>query len=162
MKNDPEPPGAPALDDLDVRILEYLRVDSRRPFLEIARHLKVSGGTVHARVGRMKALGVIVGANIAIDYRALGFGLTAFVGIKLSRAGDAKRIQTNLIEIPEIVELHYTTGPYSLFAKIVTTSMDALFDVLSNRMQSFEGIQSTETFVVLQSPLVRDPALKPG
>jgi Lrp/AsnC family transcriptional regulator for asnA, asnC and gidA len=147
------------IDDLDAKILEYLQVDSRRPFLEIARNLKVSGGTVHARVNRMRELGVIQGSKVVIDYEKLGFSVTAFVGIKLAKAKGFKQIQEQMLLIPEIVEVHYTTGAYSLLTKIVVASMRDLYRVLSDKLQAIEDIQSTETFVVLDTPLMRDPSL---
>lgn len=150
------------MDDLDLKILEYLQVDSRRPFLEIARNLKVSGGTVHARVNRLKEIGVIQGSKVVIDYEKLGFNVTAFVGIKLAKAKGFKQTQDQLRLIPEIVEVHYTTGAYSLLTKIVVASMQDLYQLLSDKLQAIEDIQSTETFVVLNTPLLRDPALQSG
>ena len=41
--------------------------DSRKPFLEIARDLKVSGGTIHGRVKKMKELGLLQGSKVIID-----------------------------------------------------------------------------------------------
>ena len=151
--------GGRDLDELDLKILEYLQADSRRPFLEIARYLKVSGGTVHARVNRLKELGVIQGSKVVIDYQKVGFHVMAFVGIKLSKAKEVKQIQEQLASIEEIVEIHYTTGAYSLLTKIVVPSMQDLYRLLADKLQRIEDVQSTETFIVLNSPLIRDPSL---
>jgi Lrp/AsnC family transcriptional regulator, regulator for asnA, asnC and gidA len=148
------------IDALDLSILEYLQVDSRRPYLEIARNLNVSGGTVHARINKMKELGIIRGSKLIIDYEKLSFSIFAFVGVKLAKAGSAKEVQTSLKAIPEIVEIHYTTGTYSLLLKVVARSMSDLYRLLSTSLQRIDDIQSTETFVVLNTPLVRDPFLK--
>lgn len=144
------------LDDLDKKILRFLQIDSRKPFLEIARDLSVSGGTVHSRVNRLRQEGVIRGSKIVVDYEALGYSVLAFVGIKLTEAGSFKNIQDRLEAIPEIIEVHYTTGSYSLFAKIAAQSINSLYELLSVKLQGLKEIQSTETFVILNTSVSRD------
>ncbi len=144
------------IDTLDRQILRFLQQDSRMPFLEIARALNVSGGTIHARVNRLKEDGIIDGSKIIINYNTLGYSVAAFVGIRLSKAGSVQQIQNGLAEIPEIVEVHYTTGSYSLLVKIVVSDMNSLYELLSSRLQTMKEIQSTETFVILNSPVMRD------
>jgi Lrp/AsnC family transcriptional regulator, regulator for asnA, asnC and gidA len=147
------------IDRLDRQILQVLQADSRKPFLEIARELKVSGGTIHARMARMREVGIVKGSKIIIDYEKLGFSVSTFVGIKLARAGSCGDIQERLREIPEIVEVHYTTGAYSLLIKIVVPSMRDLYKLLSGRLQNLDEIQSTETFIILNTSLDVEPAL---
>ena len=147
------------LDALDRKILEYLQVDSRRPFLEIARNLKVSGGTVHGRVNRLRELGVIRGSNVEIDYRALGFETVAFVGIRLTEAKQTTAVRDALVDLPEVVELHAATGPFALLVKIVTTTNEALHNLLTEKLHAVDHVAATETFLVLDTPLQRAPAL---
>jgi Lrp/AsnC family transcriptional regulator for asnA, asnC and gidA len=147
------------IDDLDRKILRFLQIDSRKPFLEIARELNVSGGTVHSRVNRLRQEGIIRGSKIVVDYEALGFSVLAFIGIKLAEAGSFKKIQDELESIPQIVEVHYTTGSYSLFVKIAAQNINALYELLSDKLQSIKEIQSTETFVILNTSVSRDLVL---
>ncbi|MFH1845265.1 MAG: Lrp/AsnC ligand binding domain-containing protein [bacterium] len=147
------------IDSLDRDILRLLRDDARRPFLEVARQLGVSGGTIHQRVARLKKTGVITGSRLAIDYRLLGFNVAAFVGIQLTQANASAEVQRRLLEIPEIVEIHYTTGKYSLLARVTAHSVDDLYRLLSGELQSSPDIQSTETFVILDTAVEREAAL---
>jgi Lrp/AsnC family transcriptional regulator for asnA, asnC and gidA len=147
------------IDDLDRKILRFLQIDSRKPFLEIARELNVSGGTVHSRVNRLRQEGIIRGSKIVVDYEALGFSVLAFIGIKLAEAGSFKKIQDELESIPQIVEVHYTTGSYSIFVKIAAQNINALYELLSDKLQSIKEIQSTETFVILNTSVSRDLVL---
>ena len=55
------------IDSLDVKILSALQEEARTPYLEIARKLIVSGGTIHQRVDKMKEAGIIKGSNISLD-----------------------------------------------------------------------------------------------
>lgn len=147
------------IDSLDRRILQALRSDSRRPYLEIARDLGVSGGTIHQRMAKMKEHGVVTGNRLAIDYRALGYDVSALVGIRLARAGSSGEMMDRLKSMPEIVEIHYTTGTYGLLVKVVVRSMGELYEFLSGKLQAFEDIQSTETFVILETAVQREPEL---
>lgn len=147
------------IDSLDRKILRHLQRDSRKPFLEIARDLGVSGGTIHARVNKMRDAEIIQGSKIVIDYSALGYEATAFMGIRLARAGAVADVQDQLKAIPEVVEMHYTTGTYSLLIKVMVPGMNDLYQLLIEKLQEIEDVQSTETFLVLKSPLVREPGL---
>ncbi len=147
------------IDSLDRQLLNLLRSDSRRPYLEIARELRVSGGTIHQRMAKLKESGVVTGSHLNIDYKLLGYDVSALVGVRLGRAGDSSIIRDQLLEIPEIVEIHYTTGTYSLLVKVVTRSMQDFYELLSERLQTFAAIQSTETFVILDTAVQRDPPL---
>jgi Lrp/AsnC family transcriptional regulator, regulator for asnA, asnC and gidA len=144
------------IDDLDREILRRLQADGRAHFLDLARELRVSGGTIHSRVNKMKAEGVITGAKVVVDPAALGFGVCAFVGIILSKAGLSAKTRERLKAIPEIVEVHYTTGTYSLLAKVVVRTIPDLYALLSQKLQGIEAIQSTETFVILDTSVDRD------
>ena len=47
------------IDHLDDKIIEILKKDSRRPFVEIATELNVSEGTIRSRVKKLFEEGVI-------------------------------------------------------------------------------------------------------
>lgn len=58
-------------------------------------------------------------------------------------------------KIPEVVDAHYTTGNYSIFAKIICRDTEHLRDILSRKLQAIKGIQRTETFISLEETLSR-------
>jgi len=60
-------------DQLDNHILEALMQDARTPFAELAKRFGVSAGTIHVRVEKMKQAGIITGAQITINPKALGY-----------------------------------------------------------------------------------------
>jgi Lrp/AsnC family transcriptional regulator for asnA, asnC and gidA len=147
------------IDEIDRAILRNLQSDARESFIEIARNLGVSGGTVHARVGRMKEQGLIKGSALLVDYAKLGYSVEAFIGLKLVRAHDCGTLMAKLETLPEVLEVHYTTGAYSLFIKVMARSMQDLHHILFERLQGFDEIQSTETFVILDTSLSRQREL---
>ncbi len=147
------------IDDVDREILRILQGDARASYLEIARKLGVSGGTIHARLARLRDEGLIRGSSLRVDYALLGYGVSAFIGLKLVRAHDCGTLMAKLDTLPELLEVHYTTGAYSLFIKVLAKSMQDLHRILFDRLQGFDEIQSTETFIILDTSLDRQLAL---
>ncbi len=144
------------IDELDREILRILQQDARASYLEIARKFNVAGGTIHARLAKMRDEGLIIGSRITLDYAKLGYTVSAFIGIKLVRAHDCGTLMEKLRAIDEVTEVHYTTGAYSLFIKIMAKSMKDLHTFLFERLQGLDEIQSTETFVILDTSMQRE------
>ena len=147
------------IDNVDRKILSCLLEDARQPFLEIARKLVVSGGTIHQRVDKMKKMGVIEGNKVQINFEKLGYDVTVFLGIHLSSARELAKVIKQLEKMPEVVEAHYTTGNYALLVKLHTKSIRDFHSFLAERLQAIEAIQSTESFISLDQPLKRDIVL---
>jgi len=150
------------LDDTDRKILDLLMQDAKMPYTEIARKVHVSGGTVHVRMARLEELGIVKGATLQIDYQKLGYGVNAFLGIYLLKSSVYASVAEQLREIPEVVSIHFTTGAYGIFARIVCRDTQHLRDVLHDRMQLIEGIERTETLISLEETLNRPIQLLPA
>ena len=144
------------LDDLDLQILDILIKDSRTPFLEIARKCHVSGGTIHVRMKKMEDIGIIKGTKLIVDTPKLGYDVCCFIGIFLDKAKSFNHALDQLELIKEIVELHYTTGEYSIFIKVICRSISDLQNLLMNKIQAVDGIQRTDTFISMFQPIDRN------
>lgn len=147
------------LDNLDRGILNALLENARTAYAELAKQFNVSPGTIHVRVEKMKQAGIILGTRVEIDPRRLGFDVCCFIGIILKSARDYPAALARLNALDEVVEAWYTTGHYSIFIKVMCRSIDALQLVLINKIQTIDEIQSTETLISLQNPIMR--AIKP-
>jgi Lrp/AsnC family transcriptional regulator for asnA, asnC and gidA len=147
------------IDGLDRQILEILQQDARTPFVEIARKLIVSGGTIHQRVDRMKELGIIRGSKVQVDFQKLGFDVTVFLGIHLSNTRELSQVIDELKNFKEVIEVHYTTGNYALLIKVQTKTIQDFHHFLANKLQTVDSIQSTESFISLDRPLMREVSL---
>lgn len=148
-------PKLPDIDEVDRQILSILMTDAKTPFTDIAKNIHVSGGTVHVRMRKMEQLGIVTGASLTIDYTKLGYDISAFLGIYLDKSSLYDEVAHELKKIPEIVEAHYTTGLYSIFAKIICRDTSHLKEVLHDKIQKIGGIQRTETFITLQESINR-------
>jgi len=143
------------LDEIDKKILSILMKNAKTPYTDIAKEIHVSGGTVHVRMNKMEEMGLVKGASLSIDYEKLGYDIVAFLGIYLNKSSMYDDVAKELEEIPEVVGAHYTTGAYSIFAKIVCKNTNHLRDILHDKIQPIKGIQRTETFISLQESINR-------
>ncbi|MCQ8891724.1 transcriptional regulator AsnC [Pseudoalteromonas carrageenovora] len=143
------------IDNLDKQILHALMANARTAYAELAKKFNVSAGTIHVRIEKMKQAGIITGTQLMIDTKQLGYDVCCFIGINLSNARDYPQTLIKLEALEEVVEAYYTTGNYSIFIKVMTKSIDHLQDVLINKIQAIEAIQSTETLISLQNPISR-------
>lgn len=143
------------IDNTDLQILGLLMEDANMPYTEIGKKINVSGGTVHVRMKKMEGLGIVKGSQLNIDHAKLGWDISAFLGIYLDKSSLYDEVAEQLISIPEVVNIHYTTGIYSIFAKIVCRDTTHLRQVLHDKIQKVGGIQRTETFISLEERINR-------
>lgn len=144
------------IDQTDLRILEILLADAKRPYTEVARRANVSQGTVHIRMAKLEEAGIVEKTTLKINHARVGFDITAFIGIYLEKSALYDRVLEKLKAIPEITNIHYTTGNYSMFVKIHCRDTTHLKQVLHDKMQQVEGIERTETMISLEESLDRN------
>jgi Lrp/AsnC family transcriptional regulator for asnA, asnC and gidA len=141
------------IDKTDKEILTLLLNDARTPFIEIARKLIVSGGTIHQRVDKMKQLGIIEGSCFRINLSKMGYDVTVFLGIHLRSSKDTQLVIEKLNSFDEVVEAYFTTGSYALLVKVHTKTITDFHHFLANKLQSIDSIQATESFISLNQPI---------
>jgi Lrp/AsnC family transcriptional regulator for asnA, asnC and gidA len=144
------------IDNTDLKILEILTQDAKKPYTEVAKRVFVSQGTIHVRMNKMEEAGIVERTTLRLNYSKLGFDITAFIGIYLEKSALYEKVLEKLKEIKEITNIHYTTGNYSMFVKIHCRDTNHLKEVLHEKMQQVEGIERTETMISLEESLDRN------
>jgi DNA-binding Lrp family transcriptional regulator len=141
------------LDDLDRRLIILLADSPRLGILECSRRLGVARGTAQARLDRLQRRGVIRGFGPDLDLGAIGYGVTAFVTLEI-RQGRGAPVAAHLAKIPEVLEVHTTTGQGDLLARIVARSnadlQRVIYDVVGDA-----DIVRTSTTIALSTPIPR-------
>ena len=143
------------LDGIDKQILRMLMSNSRRPILEIAKNIGISGAAIHQRLRKLENQNLILGSSIKINYKVLGFTTMAYVGIFLDRATNNLSVVNQLKEIPEILECHYTTGDWSVLTKLLCKDNEDLMEILTKKIQTIKGVSRTETYISLEQQIDR-------
>jgi Lrp/AsnC family transcriptional regulator for asnA, asnC and gidA len=129
--------------------------DARKPILQIAKKIGVSGAAIHQRLKKLEQAGVISGSKFVVDVKVLGYSTMAFVGVYLDKAMSNPEAVRELKKIPEVLECHYTTGNWSIFIKIICKDNEHLMQLLNKKIQAINGVSRTETFISLDQQIDR-------
>ncbi len=144
------------IDELDRQILEIISQNARIPFKDVADVCGVSRAAIHQRVQKLIDIGVITGSKYCINPKSLGFNTCTYVGIKLEKGSMYKQVVAALAKIPEIVECHFTTGPYTMITKLYSRDNEHLMELLNNKIQEIPGVSATETLISLEQSIKKE------
>lgn len=144
------------IDNLDKKILSILSKNARIPFKDVAAECGVSRAAIHQRVQHLIQGGVITGSGFDVNPKSIGYTTCTYVGLNLERASMYKNVVERLMDIPEIVECHFTTGPYTMLIKLYARDNEQLMDLLNSKMQMIPGVVSTETLISLDQSIKRE------
>ena len=148
------------IDSLDKKILEIITRNARIPFKDVAAECGVSRAAIHQRVQRLVDIGVIVGSGYHVSPVSLGYNTCTYVGITLERGSMYKDVVSRLRHIPEIVECHFTTGPYTMLVKLYARDNEQLMELLNSQLQGIPGVVATETLISLEQSIKREIPVK--
>lgn len=137
------------LDDVDKQLLEALRLNSRAPIADLARHLSMSRSTVKDRIGRLEHRGVIKGYTVVLGEDVIKGRVSAHVMVRIS-SDVSGHIIRHLKGIPEVSKAYAISGTYDLIVMVDAESTGELDRVLDD-VRAIDGIHETLTSVVLST-----------
>lgn len=143
------------IDNLDRRILEIVMRNARIPSKNVAEVCGVSRAAIHQRIQRLVDLGVITGSGYTVNPKELGYHTCTYIGVNLERGAMYRTVVPEIEKIPEVVECHFTTGPYTMLLKLVARDNEHLMDLLNNHIQMIPGVTGTETLISLDNSINR-------
>ncbi|MDR2765304.1 MAG: Lrp/AsnC ligand binding domain-containing protein [Tannerella sp.] len=144
------------IDKLDRQILSIISKNARMPFKEVAEACGVSRAAIHQRVQRLMDMRVILGSGYHINPKILGYNTCTYIGVKLERGSMYKNVVPELEKIQEIIEISFTTGPYSMMIKLYARDNEHLMELLNGKIQEIPGVTETETLISLRESLKRE------
>jgi Lrp/AsnC family leucine-responsive transcriptional regulator len=118
------------MDQLDRQIIRRLVDDGRVPYSRIAEELGVATTTVHQRVKRLKAQGVIRGTRVILDWEAVGMPVTAVVSVEYGGTDSLSTVAERMRRVPFVEACYAVTGEFDLLLAVRARSSDHLGDVL--------------------------------
>lgn len=137
------------MDDIDKQILNIIQQDARIANAEIARQVGLAASAVLERVRKLEERGIINGYAAELDASQIGFGLTAFIAVRIHECCD--ETDRLLAEIPEVLEVHDTAGEDSYLLKVRVRDTEDLSRLLREELTNVPNVASTKTTVVLQT-----------
>ena len=132
------------IDNLDRRILQIIMKNARIPSKDVAVECGVSRAAIHQRIQRM------------IDTKVLGYATCTYIGVKLERGSMYRDVVPELEKIREVVECHFTTGPYTMLIKLYARDNQHLMELLNGKIQHIPGVTETETLISLEMSMNRE------
>lgn len=133
------------IDHLDDKIIEILKKDSRRPFVEIANELEVSEGTIRSRVKKLFEEGVIQAFTIKTSSK----NVKALVEVKIDVNVNTSDIADQIASFEGVSEVYEVTGEEDIVAIIDVTSSPQLNEIIE-RIRRFDNVDSTRTRLILK------------
>lgn len=137
----------PALDRIDLDLIDALSVEPRATVVALADKLGLSRNTVQARMTRLEQTGIFLSYERSLSPSVLGFPLQAFVSIGV-RQTELPRIIAELARVPEIVQAHGLSGSVDILARVACRDARHLFDT-DARILSIDGVERTETALAM-------------
>lgn len=144
------------IDNLDRHILKIVMHNARIPSKDVAVECGVSRAAIHQRIQRMIELNVITGSGYSVDPRVLGFNTCTYIGVTLERGAMYRNAVPEFEKIPEVVECHFTTGPYTMLIKLFARDNEHLMELLNKKIQMIPGVTGTETLISLDHSIHRE------
>ncbi len=121
-------------DDLNQSIIKLLQEDGRMPYIDVARELDVSEGTIRNRVQSMKQSGLLKIVALA-DPMVVRYKADAMIGIKVASPATPRQVAERLAEFSEVVYVIWVSGRY-----------DLLIEVVCETSESFQGFLEEQCF----------------
>ena len=144
------------IDNLDRRILQIVMHNARIPAKDVAVVCGVSRAAIHQRLQRLIDINVITGSGYHVNQKIMGYATCTYIGVNLERGAMYNEVVPELEKIPEIVECHFTTGPYTMLIKLYARDNEHLMELLNKKIQMIPGVTGTETLISLDQSIARE------
>ena len=142
------------LNDLDLKILRRLTTNARVPLRDVAEGENSSRSSVNQRLTRMIENGVLTSLRYHVDPKKIGYSTCTYVGVTLERGSLYKEVAARFAEVPEIVECHFTTGPYTMLIKLYAIDNNDLMRIVNGIIQSTPGVAATDSSHSMSASIV--------
>jgi len=136
------------LDDTDRAVVAELREDGRLSMRALAEKLHISRASAYTRVERLVSEGVITGYTATIDAERYGFGISAYVYLKISQHS-WKAVRRQVLQIPEVWHGALVSGENDLVLLVRTADAASMRELVLNTFQTMPDVLATQTVLIL-------------
>jgi len=141
------------IDQIDLRILEYLLNNGRERVTKIADDLNINRVTAAERIEKLEEKGIIEKFTVKINYEMLGINVLAFVFISYEKSPEMtqRSLAEKVAEIEGVEEVHLIAGEFDILAKVRAKTLRELGEKVINKIRSFPGVEGTYSHVVFET-----------
>lgn len=142
------------MEDKSTQILEFLQKNSKLSSREISNKTKIPLTTVHNRIKKLKADGIIKKYSIEVDYEKLGLKLCAYimanVNYNVKHGISQQEIARRILNLHFVESVDIITGDMDLMIKARTKNVQQLNSFITKKLRNIEGIDKTVSMIVLE------------
>jgi Lrp/AsnC family leucine-responsive transcriptional regulator len=143
----------PQFDAFEIKMLDTLQRDGRKPISELAQEIGLSTTPCARRFEALQRSGVIKGFSVQLSRRALGLAVEVFVQVRLtSHSDESPEIFINAVQRMDEVSACWTmTGDHDFLLHVMVPSVDELNTFVMHRLMRLKGVRDVHTQLVLQN-----------
>ena len=135
------------LNSIDEKIIHILQIDSRKPFVEIAKQIGLSESAVRRRVKNLLDNNTIKRFTLELNSRNRTSAITL---ISVSSTADTSAVSEALMNLKGVVVIYEITGQYDI-AAIITASSVIEINRCIDDVRRIDGVSDTNTVIVLKT-----------
>ena len=143
------------LDDRDAAIVASLQADARATYAEVAAKVGLAASSVHDRVRKLEAAGVIVAYRAVVDPSAVGLMVTALIAVTPLDPSQPDDLPERLADFPVVEDGLSVAGEANYVLKVRTHSTSDLEELI-RRLREKAGV-NTRTTIALSIPFEGRP-----
>ena len=145
------------LDAIDRRILQALQAQGRMSYDELAIGIGLSPSATLRRVKRLEESGVIAGYSALVAPERVGLGLTAYISVRLAKAGEASEQRSPIDAFaaavqawPEVVDCAALTGEMDYLLRVLVRDMAHYSRFIMDSLLKHPAVQDCKTSFMLR------------
>ncbi|MDB0440110.1 Lrp/AsnC family transcriptional regulator [Clostridioides difficile] len=139
------------MDEIDLKIINSLKKNSRASTSEISRQVNLSIPAVSERIKKIEQSNIIQKYTIQINREKTKYKLLAFVFINTDLSKSIEEFKKIMLEYDTVLECHHISGEYDYLIKVLAEDTNELEKFISITLKEIRGIQKANTTIVLST-----------
>lgn len=135
------------LDPIDEKIISILKINSRQPFVEIAKEIGLSESAIRRRVKNLMDTKIVKRFTVELDNKNRTSAITL---ISVTSTSDTSTVSTALMSLNGVEVIYEITGQYDI-AAVISSSSVAEINRCIDDVRRIEGVSDTNTVIVLRT-----------
>ena len=133
-------------DNIDEKIISYLREDSRESFVDIGKKLKLSESAVRRRVKNLVGNGTIKKFTLELEEDN---ATSAIVLVSVDSTTDTSKVSLKLAKLDGVKTVYEMTGQYDITTIISANSIIEINNSI-DALRKIQGVVDTNTVIILR------------
>lgn len=134
-------------NEYDQRILEILRMDSRKSFVEIGKDIGLSESAIRRRIKNLIDNGTISRFTIEENQNKKTNAITL---LSVSPTTDTNSVASKLQDIDGVNIIYEITGQYDIAVILSSNSINEINSSI-DEIRRIEGVSDTDTVIILRT-----------